>query len=693
MRLPLGMLLLLATPLAGQSDTAAIPALKARVTRLRFFEAGKVPPTLRDRQYSAQFDSASTRSIYAEIGLAYPPAPEAVSVKVECDFTAPGGGSVGTAVVPVQADAGWELSVHAGGVGTDAPGGWKGGTYAVACRFGGKVITSGSFEIARPAVVAAPPEVQPPVKPANKAPDKHKTPDKPANKAPEKSATPLGALKAKVVAVRLYESGGEAADRKTRVFTTTFDALTTRFVNLELELEYPAAARHTEFEVPCQIEGPDSAARIPVVKGAIEPGWTGSYHDVGWGARNRGLWPEGTYRVTCRDQAVVLATAGFTVVKAAAAVGPLGASLTHLRFFQSLADRMPVENRLYGARFDSRSTHWVKTEFGLVYPAVTAPVTFTVECVYTFPDGTLRPVSVERRIPAGWTGSVHAQGIGWDQAGNWPPGIYRVACRSDGRDFAAGSFEVFDGKAPATATAGSALKFFGRKAGVAGPPAYAPSFEVAGFDTLYAEAAVPARAAGDSTAFRCNVTDPAGITSGFSLAGEVRDRALVGSGPIGPLGAPRLRGSYQVECRAGAKALAVDRLELTGTADLPAFDAKVAASALYEGAETPPDDEAVPDVTFPASRARSLWLVALLDHPTDTGGATLGYSCRITGARNAVIGDTGPQKIAIVAGSRSILVRQRLAPRPKQRWAPGHYAIACSSGGVAFLKTGFDITR
>jgi hypothetical protein len=173
----------------------------------------------------------------------------------------------------------------------------------------------------------------------------------------------------------------------------------------------------------------------------------------------------------------------------------------------------------------------------------------------------------------------------------------------------------------------------------------------------------------------------------------VRDRALVGSGPIGPLGAPKLRGFYQVECRAGGKALAVDRLELTGTADLPAFDAKVAASALYEGAETPPDDEAVPDVTFPASKVRSLWLVALLDHPTDTGGATLGYSCRITGARNAVIGDTGPQKIAIVAGNRSILLRQRLAPPPRQRWAPGRHALACSSGGVSFLKTGFDITR
>ncbi len=679
MRLAFSLLLLLAAPLSGQSDSSAIPALAARVTRLRFFEGGKTPPTLRDRQYTARFDSATTRLIYAEIGLAYPPAPEAVSLRIECGFTAPGGAAAGTALVPVQADAGWELSVHAGGVGAEAPGTWKAGTWAVSCRFGGKVISSGSFEIARPAVVAAPPAAKPPTPPAGR----------PA----EKPVTPLGILKAKILAVRLFESGGEVPDRKNRVLTTTFDGLTTRFINLELELEYPPAAKKAEFELACRIEGPDSVARVPVVRGVIEPGWVGSYHNVGWGSRNRGLWPEGSYRVTCRDQERVMATAEFKVVKAAAAIGPLGASLTHLRFFQSLAERLPVENRLYGARFDGRAARWVKAEFGLVYPPVAAPVTFVVECVYTFPDGTLRPVSVERRVPAGWTGSVHAQGLGWEQAGNWPPGTYRVSCRSDGREFAAGSFEVFDGRTPATATPGSSLKFYGRKAGAAGPPAYVPSFDAGAFDTLYAEAGVPSRAAGDSTAFRCLLVDPAGITSGFSLVGEARDRALVGSGPVGPLGAPRMRGAYRVECRVGARTLAADRFDVTGTPDLPALDAKLIASAFYEGADTPPDDEAVADVTFGAPRVRSLWLVALLDHPSDLGAGSLTYSCRITGARNAVIGDTGPQKITVAPGDRSILLRQRFSAPPRQRWAPGHYGIACSAGGVAFLKTGFDLTR
>ncbi|HEU5218545.1 MAG TPA: hypothetical protein VFU23_07790, partial [Gemmatimonadales bacterium] len=150
MRLSLGFFLLLTAPLAGQSDSAAIPALGARVTRLRFFEGGKTPPALVDRQYAARFDSAATRSVYAEIGLAYPPAPETVSLRIECGFTAPGGAPAGTATVPVQADAGWELSVHAGGVGGDAPGTWRAGTYAVACRYAGKVIAGGSFEITRP---------------------------------------------------------------------------------------------------------------------------------------------------------------------------------------------------------------------------------------------------------------------------------------------------------------------------------------------------------------------------------------------------------------------------------------------------------------------------------------------------------------------------------------------------------------
>jgi len=679
MRLTPLLILSLASPLVAQTDSAAIPALGARVTRMRFFEGGTTLPPMLERRYAERFDSAAARSIYVEIGLAYPPAPAPVSVRVECGYFAPGGQPAGTAVVPVQADQGWELSIHAGGAGSDTPGGWQAGTYAVACRFAGKVITTGSFEVARPAVTAT----LPPVKPAPKPPVK------PAGKAP----IPFGPLKARVAAVRLFESGGEALDRKNRVVTTTFDALTTRFINLELELVYPASRRRLEFEVPCQIEGPDSSPRIPVVKVEVDAGWVGSNHSTGWGARNRGMWPEGDYRVTCREQGQPVATTEFKVVKAPAAVTALGASLTHIRFFQSLAERLPVENRLSGTRFDGRTVRWIKTEFGLVYPPVPVPASFSVECVYTFPDGTMRPVTIERRVPAGWTGSVHAQGVGFEQPGHWPAGNYKVSCRSEGREFAAGGFEVFDGAASPALVSGSTLRFFGSKAGAAGPPAYGQAFEAGAFDTLYAEATVPSRAAGDSTVFRCAVTDPAGVTSGFSLNGEVRDRALVGIGRLGALEAPRMRGLYRVECRAGTRALATDRFEVTGAAELRSLDARLVASALYEGAEAAPDDEAVPDVTFSAAKVRSLWLVAVLDHPSDTGAGTFSYTCRITGARNAVVSDTGPQQVTVAAGDRAIVLRQRFAPQPRQRWTAGRYVVTCTAGGSAFFKTNLDLGR
>jgi len=91
-----------------------------------------------------------------------------------------------------------------------------------------------------------------------------------------------------VVAARFFESGANVPDQKDRVITTTFDALTTRYVNLELELEYAKAAKPTEFEVRCRFDGPDGKARTPSIKGKVETGWVGSYHTIGWGSPSRG---------------------------------------------------------------------------------------------------------------------------------------------------------------------------------------------------------------------------------------------------------------------------------------------------------------------------------------------------------------------------------------------------------------------
>lgn len=669
----LGLLLFAPAPaLVAQAAQSAIPSLGARVTRVRFFEAGAALPGPRERQYTTRFDSATARSIYVEIGLAYPPAAKATALKIECGYTAPGGALAGTAIIEVQTDPGWELSVHAGGTGGNAPGGWRAGAYQVACRFDGKVIATGGFEVDRPA---------PPVVVA-----------RPTRPKPKPVETPawFGGLKARVMAVRLFESAGAPVDPKQRVVTTRFDGLTTRFINIELDLEYAKAARKTAFEVQCRYDGPDSTARAPIIKGTVEAGWTGSYHTAWWGSPERGKWPEGSYRVSCREDGKVVATSEFTVVKNPPAIVALGAALTHLRLFHGTGERLPVEPRRYGTRFDSRTARWIKVEFGLLYPSVTTPTAFTVECAYTFPDGTIRPVRVERKVPAGWTGSVHTQGVGWDQTGNWPVGTYRVSCRSDGREFGAASFDVANGGADGAGIPGATVAVFGRKGPIGGAPE--KRFGVGTFDSLFAEATVPPRAAGDSSTLHCSAFDPLGAAASFDIPGAVRNRAMTGTGRI-IFEPPMARGWYSVECRINNRSIATERFEMTGPPELPAVDARFLTSALFEGAELPPDDEAVSDVSFSAAPVRSFWLVALLDHPSDTGAGPFGYSCKMTGARNAVISESGPQTVTIAPGDRAIVLRTRLPLSPRQRWTPGRYTVSCSSGGGTILTTRLDLTR
>ena len=70
--------------------------------------------------------------------------------------------------------------------------------------------------------------------------------------------------------MRFPESGGSIPDAKSRVVTRRFDAFAARFINVELELEYPKASVLTEFQVSCRFEAPGTAPREAVVKGKVE---------------------------------------------------------------------------------------------------------------------------------------------------------------------------------------------------------------------------------------------------------------------------------------------------------------------------------------------------------------------------------------------------------------------------------------
>jgi len=509
---------------------------------------------------------------------------------------------------------------------------------------------------------------------------------------PTLGRAPFNGLNASVKAIKFFESAGAIPDAKQRVITTKFDALTTRFINFELELAYSPAPKDTPFQVDCRFDGPDGKARERTMRGTIAKGWTGSYHAAGLGSSERGTWPVGIYKVSCVEEGKPIVGTQIEVVKSVAAVGKLGAAIVQMKFFQSLAERLPIETRRYSTRFDNRTAGWIKTEFALVYPQVAAATTFSVECAYVFPDKSVKRVTVERLIPAGWTGSVHDQGI--DAAGLWAPGKYTVSCWNNGEKMAEAPFEVYDGGAALALTAGGQLRFSAVKAGAATGPASPKAFPLGGYDSLFVEASVPLRVMADSASFGCLLTDPAGITSAFPLKGQVndKDKLLVGRGPVGTLDPPKLRGSYRVECRTG-KAVLLDHFEITGPGDPAQLDARLVNAGLFAG-EVEPGDESVGDVVFSAAKLKTLWLVALFDHPSPAASGPLSYTCRATtGPRNLAVAESGPQQLSLAAADRVFIVKTRLTVSPRQRWTPGKYNLTCLIAGATLLKLPYELTR
>ncbi len=97
---------------------------------------------------------------------------------------------------------------------------------------------------------------------------------------------------------------------------------------------------------------------------------------------------------------------------------------------------------------------------------------------------------------------------------------------------------------------------------------------------------------------------------------------------------------------------------------------------------------------FSAAKLKTLWLVALFDHPSATGAGSVGYSCRATtGPRNVVVAESGARQLAVAAADRVIVLKSKLSVLPKQRWAPGKYSLSCAAGAAPLLKLSFDVTR
>lgn len=105
-------------------------------------------------------------------------------------------------------------------------------------------------------------------------------------------------INAYVTEVKFYEAGYSGLSKNERKYTDRFDGSNTRYIYWELNLKHSQRSERTQFTVEAEwykITG--SLVAEQSYDGYIEPGWTTSYHNNGYGSRSGGFWKPGSYRV------------------------------------------------------------------------------------------------------------------------------------------------------------------------------------------------------------------------------------------------------------------------------------------------------------------------------------------------------------------------------------------------------------
>ncbi len=285
------------------------------------------------------------------------------------------------------------------------------------------------------AALAAPLQAQTPTLPAQ--------PSTTGTAQPVSSKASLASFGARTVAIRFFPGEDkQLTPSEARVYRETFDSAMARYVSIEVELSYPKLSSPQSFTLSCRYEGPNGYSATPVIDGTAQAGWSGSYHASGWGAKDPGTWAVGTYQVTCRDGSTVIGRGSFTVARASYDIPAVHGVVFGIRFFEGPKERPALADRKYASRFDNASTRWVFFELNLNYPKVSSATSFSAECRYDFPDGRSFTASDNYKLEAGWTGSFHTGGVGYDQTNQWPTGLYTVTCRHQGRVIATSGFYI-----------------------------------------------------------------------------------------------------------------------------------------------------------------------------------------------------------------------------------------------------------
>ncbi len=246
--------------------------------------------------------------------------------------------------------------------------------------------------------------------------------------------------------IRLYEQdGGFLLGAEKRVYTFYFNSLRTRYIAVEVSLDYPVAPAAGRLAIGCQMTRPDGRA----IEGIWKIGMTiraGSTHAVDanimFGAGNDG-WQPGMFKVSCAA-GQPLGEVAFQMSPGPSLLGDAELRLKGVRFFPTGSKVTAPAERHYQDRFTASEATRIGIELSFVHPGWTKSGAVPIDCYYMQGTGSvLGTMSAVYEIAPSAPGGAVAMGLGWDQPGRWSTGDYLAICQMHGRPIAVERFTVW----------------------------------------------------------------------------------------------------------------------------------------------------------------------------------------------------------------------------------------------------------
>lgn len=268
--------------------------------------------------------------------------------------------------------------------------------------------------------------------------------------------------------LRFFEAGDNIPAAGQRRYTGGFLASATRYVDVEVQLDYEAPNRDITVPIACTLTSKGGQVITAItINAKVQPTWTSSLHVQGWGTASGGFWKPDRYRADCKYGDKLIGRNWFEVTSTsirqtpASTVPPpptlrsgapmadaspwreIHAHVTGIRTF-AMGDAVPdLSARQTTTRFPAATTGYVGVEVTMGFDAPGRALRGSLTCrVLRDRTQELGRMALTFNLQADWRTAWSARGYGRSSPGVWLPGNYLVACDDGRRTLAQTGFEI-----------------------------------------------------------------------------------------------------------------------------------------------------------------------------------------------------------------------------------------------------------